>query len=142
MPSRGAQFFALFIALSLAFASVAGAQKPAGFDQQAVTEFYKENNVRIVVGYPPGGGFDFYSRLGARLMGRHVPGNPRFIVQNMPGAGGLIAPRVVYSVEPKDGTVIVITNRFFVLQQALGRPMIEFDHINGGDPGSNLDFST
>ena len=101
-------------------ASVAGAENP-------VADFYKGKSIRIVVAYPPGGAYDLYSRLVARHLGRHVPGNPRVIVQNMPGAGGLVAAKAVYVVEPQDGTVIVHTNQFLVLQQALGQPGLEID---------------
>ena len=107
---------------------MAAGEKPATFDEEAVADFYKGKRIRIVTFAPPGGAFDFYSRLIARHMPRHVPGNPDFIVQNRTGAGGLIAARVVYAVEPKDGTVIVSTNHGLVLQQALGLPGVDFDH--------------
>ncbi len=93
----------------------------------AVADFYKGKSIRIVVAYPPGGAYDMYSRLVARYLGRHIPGNPRIIVQNMPGAGGLVAARAVYALEPQDGTVVVHTNQFLVLQQALGQPGIDVD---------------
>jgi tripartite-type tricarboxylate transporter receptor subunit TctC len=54
-------------------------------------DFYRGKTVRLVVGYAPGGGYDSYARLVARHMGKHIPGNPAFIVENMPGAG---QPRV------------------------------------------------
>lgn len=119
----------LFVSSALAvLAASAAAQKTAQFDQQAVADFYKDKTIRIIVPYPPGGGYDLNARLLARHLGRHTPGNPNFIVQNMPGAGGLLGPRFVYTVAPKDGTVIGTTNQFFVLQQALGQPGIDFDH--------------
>jgi tripartite-type tricarboxylate transporter receptor subunit TctC len=55
--------------------------------------FYKGATIRIVVGASPGGGFDTYSRVIARHLGKHIPGNPSVIVQNMPGAGTLIAAK-------------------------------------------------
>lgn len=113
--------------LVLAFAAATSAQTPA-LDERAVAEFYEGKRIRIVTFAPPGGAFDLYSRLVARHMSRYVPGNPGFIVQNMPGGGGLIAARFVYAVAPKDGTVIVSTNQGLVLQQVLGLPGIEFDH--------------
>ena len=99
----------------------------AGEAENTLADFYKGKSIRIVVGYPPGGAYDLYSRLVARHLGRHIPGNPRVIVQNMPGAGGLVAARAVYAVEPKDGTVIVHTNQFLVFQQALGQAELEID---------------
>jgi hypothetical protein len=81
--------------------------KPAEkIDVQAVADFYRGKTVRIIVGAAPGGGFDTYARAVARHIGRHIPGNPSVIVENMPGAGSLIAANHVYNVAPKDGTVI------------------------------------
>ena len=55
----------------------------------ATADFYQGKKVRIIVGYPPGGGYDFYARLMARYIGKYIPGNPHFIIENMPGAGSL-----------------------------------------------------
>jgi tripartite-type tricarboxylate transporter receptor subunit TctC len=74
--------------------------------QDAVAQFYKGKQVRIVVGTGAGGGYDAYSRLIARHMYRHIPGNPTVIVANMPGAGSNTAANHIYSVAPKDGTQI------------------------------------
>ncbi|HZA54457.1 MAG TPA: hypothetical protein VE616_09420, partial [Candidatus Udaeobacter sp.] len=62
----------------------------------ATDDFYKGKAVRIVVGYAPGGGYDFYARVLARHMGKHIPGNPSFIVENMPGAGSLVSANHLY----------------------------------------------
>ncbi len=64
--------------------------------------------VQVIVGFGAGGGFDLWGRLVARHIGRHLPGNPTVIVQNMPGAGGFIAVNHIYNVAPKDGSVIAI----------------------------------
>ncbi len=72
--------------------------------------FYKGRTVNIVVGFSPGGGYDTYARTLARHLDAHVPGNPRVIVQNMPGAGSLTAVRHLDAVAPKDGTVMVAFN--------------------------------
>ena len=74
--------------------------------QEAIAGFYKGKTVTIVVGSSPGGGYDLYGRLIARFMGRHIPGNPTVIVQNMPGAASNVAAGYVYNIAPKDGTVI------------------------------------
>lgn len=71
----------------------------------SVAEFYKGKTVNVIVGASPGGGYDGYSRLLARHMGRHIPGNPNVIVKNMPGAGGIVAANYLYTSAPKDGTV-------------------------------------
>ena len=57
-------------------------------------EFYRGKTVRLVVGYAPGGGYDFYARTIARYMGKHIPGNPAFVVENMPGAGSSGRPPI------------------------------------------------
>ena len=72
----------------------------------AVADFYKGKVVRIVVGFGPGGGYDAYARLLSRHLGRHSPGNPSVVVQNMPGAGTLRAANFIYAAAPKDGTTI------------------------------------
>ena len=74
--------------------------------QDAVASFYKGRTVTIVVGSSPGGGYDLYGRLIARFMGRHIPGNPTVVVQNMPGAASNVAAAHIYNVAPKDGTAI------------------------------------
>ena len=61
-------------------------------------DFYKGKTFRILVGFPAGGGFDTYSRAIARHIGKHIPGNPTMVVENMPGAGSLIAANHLYKV--------------------------------------------
>jgi tripartite-type tricarboxylate transporter receptor subunit TctC len=69
-----------------------------------VADFYKGKRVNLIVSYGPGGGYDVYARVLARHMGRHIPGNPAIVVQNMPGAGSLRGANYIYNVAPKDGT--------------------------------------
>jgi tripartite-type tricarboxylate transporter receptor subunit TctC len=75
----------------------------------SVTEFYKGKTVTLIAGYTAGGGFDLYARVIANYLGKHIPGQPRVVVQNMPGAGSLRAASHVYNVAPKDGSVISLT---------------------------------
>lgn len=70
-----------------------------------VEAFYRGKTVRIVVGYSAGGGYDLNARALARHIGRHIPGHPNAIVQNMPGAGSMVAANHLFHVAPKDGTV-------------------------------------
>ncbi len=72
----------------------------------AADDFYKDKQMRVIVPTPAGGLYDLLSRLIAEHMPRHIPGNPRMIVQNMGGAGGLVAANHMANVAPKDGTVI------------------------------------
>lgn len=90
-------------------------------------EFYRGKTIRIVVGFSAGGGFDTYSRTIARHLGKHIPGNPTVIVENMTGAGSLIAANHLYKVARPDGLTISNFLGHFVLAQVLGRPGIEFD---------------
>lgn len=80
----------------------------AGDPARAATpaEFYKGRTVFVIIGYSAGGGYDLYARVLSQHLGRHIPGNPTVIPQNMPGAGSIKAANYVYSVAPKDGTVI------------------------------------
>jgi tripartite-type tricarboxylate transporter receptor subunit TctC len=71
-------------------------------------DFFKSKTVTIIVPYPPGGGYDAYARLMANNLGRHIPGNPNFIVQNMPGAAAILAANHIARVAPKDGTSLII----------------------------------
>jgi tripartite-type tricarboxylate transporter receptor subunit TctC len=70
---------------------LAAEQRSANIDERAVADFYRGKIVRIVVGFPPGGGADVYSRVLVRHLGRFIPGNPTLAVTNMPGAGSIIA---------------------------------------------------
>jgi tripartite-type tricarboxylate transporter receptor subunit TctC len=84
--------------------------------------------VQLVVGYGPGGGYDVYARLIARFFGKHMPGNPNIVVQNMPGAGSLVAANYIYNVAPKDGTVFGLFARNMPLLSVLGgNPAVKFD---------------
>jgi len=90
-------------------------------------DFYKGKVIRIVVGFAAGGGFDTYARTIGRYMGRHIPGNPTIIIENMPGAGSLIAANHVYKVAKPDGlTMAHFIGGLFMLQ-VLGKPGVEFD---------------
>jgi tripartite-type tricarboxylate transporter receptor subunit TctC len=73
-----------------------------------VAKFYKGKTISIVVGYAAGGGADLWGRFMARHLGKHVPGEPNVIVQNMPGAGGFGAVNFAFTNAPKDGTVIIL----------------------------------
>jgi tripartite-type tricarboxylate transporter receptor subunit TctC len=96
--------------------------------QDATADFYKRNNtIRLVVGSEPGGGYDAYARLLSRHLGKHIPGNPNFVVQNMPGAGGIVAANWLYNVAPKDGTAMGQTQRLVPFQQIMGEPGPAFE---------------
>ena len=93
----------------------------------ATDDFFANKTVRIIVGFAAGGGFDIYSRAIARHMGRHIPGNPSVIVENMTGAGSLLAANHLYKVAKPDGLTIGNIHGNQILNQVLGSPGIEFD---------------
>jgi tripartite-type tricarboxylate transporter receptor subunit TctC len=97
--------------LSAAFAALLAATSPA-----LAQDFYRGKTVTIVVGYSAGGGYDQYARLVARNLGRHIPGNPNVIVQNMPGAASMTAVRYLDATAPKDGTVITAFDPGLILE--------------------------
>ena len=100
---------------------------PKPFDERAVAEFYRGKTVRILVGFTAGGGFDVYSRVIARHLGKHIPGSPAVIVENMPGAASIIAANHVYNVGPRDGTVIGNISGPIILEQLFDKPGVQFD---------------
>jgi len=112
------------LALSIAAIVVLGL---AGESPIAAPSFYEGKALRIIVGLAPGGGFDTYARLLARHLGRHIPGNPSIVVENMTGAGGLIAANHLYRVAKPDGLSLAHFPGTLVLGQVLGQPGIEFD---------------
>jgi tripartite-type tricarboxylate transporter receptor subunit TctC len=108
-----------------------------------VADFYKGKTVTLIVGYGPGGGYDVFARLLARHIGKHIPGNPSVVVQNMPGAGSLRATNALYNTAPKDGTTIGMFARDMPLMAILGtNPGVQFDPRKFVWLGSASDFST
>ena len=96
---------------------------PAAWPAYAASpaDFYKGRTVQVVVGFTAGGGYDLYARVLARHMGKHIPGNPSVVTQNMPGAGSLKAANYLYNVAPKDGTVFGTFDRGLPMERLLGR---------------------
>ncbi|HTS40269.1 MAG TPA: tripartite tricarboxylate transporter substrate-binding protein [Xanthobacteraceae bacterium] len=78
---------------------------------QSVADFYRGKQVQVLIGYSAGGGYDLYARMLARHMGKHIPGNPTLVPQNMPGAGSLKLANYLYSTAPKDGSIIGMVSR-------------------------------
>jgi len=95
--------------------------------QDAVADFYRGRTVTLIVGYSAGGGYDTYSRILARHLGKHIPGNPTIVVQNMPGAGSLKMTNYLYNVAPKDGSTIGIFSRGMAMEPLIGGTNVAFD---------------
>ena len=89
-------------------------------------DFYKGKTIRVIVGGSAGGGFDIYTRAMARHMGKHIPGNPNLIVENMTGAGTMIAAKYVHSSAKPDGLSIGMFNGGLILSRALGNKNVDF----------------
>lgn len=99
-----------------------------GQAQSPVVEtFYRGKTVTVTIGYGVGGSDDLWARLIARYLGRHIPGQPLVVPQNLPGAGSLVAANQVYNVAPKDGTIIGVINRGVPFEAVLGGGGVQFD---------------
>jgi len=100
---------------------------PERAQADAVSDFYRGKTVTIIVGYTAGGGYDLYARALGRHMGKHLPGNPNFIVQNITGAGSLNAANPLYNVAAKDGTVFATFGRGLPMEPLIGTAKVQFD---------------
>jgi tripartite-type tricarboxylate transporter receptor subunit TctC len=100
---------------------------PPAASAQGVADFYRGKTVQIVVGFGVGGGYDLYARALSRYLGKHVPGNPNVVVQNMEGAGSVRAANFVYAGSPSDGTVIAAVNQNMPMYQLLGGAGAKFE---------------
>jgi tripartite-type tricarboxylate transporter receptor subunit TctC len=93
----------------------------------AAPEFFKGKTIRLVVGNSVGGAQDDWGRFVAQYLGKHIPGNPDIVVQNMPGAGTVIAANYVYSVAKPDGLTLGLINPAIYIDQLLGAKEVKFD---------------
>lgn len=95
----------------------------------SVADFYRGNTVEIYIGYSVGGGYDTYARALARHIGRHIPGNPTVVPQNMPGAGSLVMTNWLFEAAPRDGTVFGTMARGAPFDPLFGNPDATFDPL-------------
>ena len=93
----------------------------------AQTPFYQGKTITLVVSSAAGGGYDLWGRLTARHIGKHIPGNPTIVVQNMPGAGNIIGANYVYGVAKPDGLTLGAVNPALYFDQLVGRSEVKFD---------------
>jgi tripartite-type tricarboxylate transporter receptor subunit TctC len=113
------------LATLAALVLVAGTAAPAVADE--VADFYRGRQMQVVIGHEVGGGYDVYGRLVGRFLTKHLPGNPRVIAQNMVGAGSRKAANWLYSIAPRDGSVVGVTAQTTPLDQALKQEGVAFD---------------
>lgn len=119
--ARRTGWTALILSLAWLLAPGAGAARA----QNAVADFYRGKTVSLVVSTAAGSGYDFGARVLGRHLGRHIPGNPNVIVQNRPGGGGRTGTAFVYSVAPKDGTVIGAVQSFIATDPLLDPSVLQ-----------------
>lgn len=93
----------------------------------AQTDFYQGKTIRIIVGYSPGGGYDALARMLSRHMGKYIPGHPAIVVDNMAGAGSLLAANHVYKIAKPDGLTMGHFSGGFAYSQVTGQPGIQLD---------------
>ena len=117
--SNGLAVFSLFFLLITSFAT-----PRVEADEE---NFYKDKTVRIIVGFTPGGFYDRWSRHFARYMPKFIPGNPEFIVQNMPGGGSRTAANYLYNVAKPDGLTFGTVNKNLYFDQLVGNKPVKFD---------------
>jgi tripartite-type tricarboxylate transporter receptor subunit TctC len=111
------------LALAIVMAATAGGPAAA----QPVADFYRGKTVNILIGVGVGGEYDLQARLVARHLGKHIPGNPKVVPQNMTGASGIKMTNYLYTQATRDGTYIGMSQNAFPAAQAVGSPGIQFD---------------
>jgi tripartite-type tricarboxylate transporter receptor subunit TctC len=89
--------------------------------------FYQDKTIKVVTGFTPGGFYDRWARLLSRYMPKYIPGNPNFVVQNMPGASSVVAANYVYNVAKPDGLTLLVPINSLYLDQIVGRKEVKFD---------------
>jgi tripartite-type tricarboxylate transporter receptor subunit TctC len=93
----------------------------------AVADFYRGKQISVLIGYPPGGGYDLFARALARHMPKYIPGNPAVISRNMPGAGSLVATNYIANTAPRDGTEFAAVGREIPTAGLFGDRNARFD---------------
>ena len=120
------QFRRARIGAASALALALTAFMPAGAQAQSGESFYKGKTINLYIGFSPGGTYDYFGRMVARYLGKHIPGEPNIVPQNMPGAGSFKAANFMYSVAPKDGTALGIVSQTAPLEEALKSDGVQF----------------
>lgn len=114
--------FSIVLLLSALFCA-----RAAGAAQESAAQFYKGKQLRIVVGFTSGGGYDRAARIVSRYIGKYIPGNPDVLVQNMPGASSAIAANYVWGVAKPDGLTLLASHNNLYLSQLAGYKEVRFD---------------
>jgi len=117
-PSALKNLRAKWIALLVTIFASSG----VGSSSAAESNYFQGKTIRLVVGSSSGGGYDLWARLLAQHIGKYIPGNPVVLVQNMPGAGGVVAANYVYGIAKPDGLTLGAFNPALYFDQLVGRP--------------------
>ena len=129
------------LARVVAFAMASGALAAPAFAQQGsgqgsgqtsapdLAAFYADKTISFIIASGPGGGYDLYGRLLTRHFGRHIPGNPSFAVQYLPGGGGIVAANTLYGLSRKDGTAMGLLSSSTFLLAAIGDQHTKFENL-------------
>lgn len=104
---------------------------------QDAAQFYAGKSITMLVGYPTGASYDVGARLIGRHLGKYIPGKPNVVIQNLPGAGSMVAANQLYNTSPKDGTVIGMFGRGLYLEALFGNPAVKFDPVKYNWIGSH-----
>jgi tripartite-type tricarboxylate transporter receptor subunit TctC len=100
---------------------------PGASRAETPAEFYGRANIRMIIAADPGGSYDSDARLVARHLGRHLPGKPKIVMENMLGASGRIAANYIYNLAPRDGSLIAAVQQSVPLAQALAESGVQYD---------------
>ncbi len=93
---------------------------------QSADQFYAGKTITLLIGFGPAGTYDYYARLVARHLGKHLPGRPNVVPQQMPGAGSLTAANFLYSAAPKDGTSMATLTQTLAIEEAIKNPGVKY----------------
>lgn len=113
--------------IAQAFACIVAAFAAQSADTARADDFYRGKTITIVVGGSAGGGYDILARTLAPFFGRHIPGNPDVVVQNMPGAGGIVSMNYIANAAAQDGTIIASPNNNTPFEPLFGTPEAKYD---------------
>src|SRR5665213_2815179 len=118
---RRSSLFHNILSAAIAIAALKGGFASDGAKaQQSVADFYRGKQIRFIIRSDPGGGYDVYSRLLGNYLVKHIPGNPTFVPQNMPGGGGIQSANYMAEIAPRDGTYLTMISDSLPFDRSLG----------------------
>ena len=137
------KFSRRFLSAAAGAAAIAAIAAPASVAAAPDDSFYQGKRVRVLIGYSAGGGYDIYARMVTRHMSKYIPGKPRFIAQNMPGAGSFVAAGYLYYKAKRDGTVLATIGQNAAIAKVLEPQRVKFDPskliwIGNANEGNNI----